>query len=85
MIVEGKTGLLVPPGDISALTTALGSLRENATFRSQMGQAAQQRVNQEFTDTQMAQRYAQLWGGVLHPDVISSAPLSWRRQAPKKL
>lgn len=41
MIVNGKTGLLVPPGDTTALATALQQLIDNPTFCAQLGQAAQ--------------------------------------------
>jgi type III pantothenate kinase len=41
---EGETGLLVPPGDIPALVSALGRLTEDAALAKRMGSAGSQRV-----------------------------------------
>jgi len=49
VIVEGVTGLLVPPGEPTALATALRSLIENPALRLQFGQAGRARAEQEFS------------------------------------
>jgi glycosyltransferase involved in cell wall biosynthesis len=41
---EGETGLLVPPGDIPAMVSALGRLTEDAALAKRMGSAGSQRV-----------------------------------------
>ncbi len=43
-IEDGKTGLLVPPGDRQALTQALKSLLDDEERRAQMGRAAAERA-----------------------------------------
>lgn len=48
-IVDGDSGLLVPPGDVPALTDALARLLDDFTLRQQLGQAARARVLQKFT------------------------------------
>jgi glycosyltransferase involved in cell wall biosynthesis len=47
-IAEGETGLLVPPADPEALTTALLRLVENPTLRDSLAQAARPRIQTRF-------------------------------------
>jgi glycosyltransferase involved in cell wall biosynthesis len=46
MVVDGETGLLVPPDDPAALRTALERLLADQDWREQLGQAGQRRVGQ---------------------------------------
>lgn len=46
LIRHSQTGLLVPPGDVPALTQAIQRLHASAELRQQLGQAAQQQVTQ---------------------------------------
>ena len=48
-IDDGRTGLLVPPGDEVALADALIRLLEDAELRSAMGRAANERLHQEWS------------------------------------
>src|SRR5205823_5666827 len=43
LIDDGVTGLLCPPGDVDALTSALDRLRTNPQLRPRMGPAARAR------------------------------------------
>lgn len=45
LVVHGETGLLVPPGDVSALRGALQQLLDRPTLASQLGAAGQERVH----------------------------------------
>jgi glycosyltransferase involved in cell wall biosynthesis len=47
-VVDGETGLLVPPADTTALTEALGRLIEDPKLRSQYGRAGRARIEQYF-------------------------------------
>jgi glycosyltransferase involved in cell wall biosynthesis len=47
-IVDGETGLLIPPRDGQALAEAIQKLLVNAAMRRQMGQAGRQRVLRDF-------------------------------------
>lgn len=62
VIDDGRTGLLVPAGDVAALTAAVQSLL--ATDHG-VGQAARDEVEQRFTVEVMAGRYAEQYRLVL--------------------
>jgi len=47
---DGVEGLIVPPGDVAALSSALKSLASDSDRRCQMGQAARQRLLEGFTE-----------------------------------
>jgi glycosyltransferase involved in cell wall biosynthesis len=49
IVEDGRTGLLVPPGDAAALAAALERLLADATLRRQLGDAGRDRVTQRFT------------------------------------
>jgi glycosyltransferase involved in cell wall biosynthesis len=46
---DGETGLMVPPGDTSALATALGRALDDAGLRARIGAAGRARVLERFT------------------------------------
>lgn len=49
LVIDGETGLLVPPGDATALAQALRTLLEDPERRRSMGRQARQRVLAHFT------------------------------------
>lgn len=61
VIVDGQSGLLVPPGNSAALGTALLSLLRDDSRRQAMGQHGRQRVEQEFTFAAQAAQYQGLF------------------------
>jgi len=62
VIADGKTGLLVAPGDIAALAAAIQCLHNDPALRARMGEAAYARAHAEFTEEQMTNRYARVFG-----------------------
>ncbi len=52
--VIGQAGIIVPEGDIEALSSALASLASHRRLREQMAQAGRDRVLAHFTQTQIA-------------------------------
>lgn len=56
-VVNGKTGLLVPIGDVTALTNALLQVLENVDLRQQLGAAGRQRVLASFLPNQIWQAW----------------------------
>jgi glycosyltransferase involved in cell wall biosynthesis len=61
LIHPGKTGLLVPSGDVDALEKALRDLLPDPIRREQMGLAARVRVTKHYTWTQVARQYLSLF------------------------
>jgi glycosyltransferase involved in cell wall biosynthesis len=49
LVVQGRTGWLVPPKDEGALAEAIAHLLAQPQLRVQLGQAARQRVAQQYT------------------------------------
>jgi glycosyltransferase involved in cell wall biosynthesis len=49
IVLHGRTGLIVPPRDVQALTTAIGDLLRDEGRRRDMGNAAREHVLAEFT------------------------------------
>jgi glycosyltransferase involved in cell wall biosynthesis len=48
LVVDGETGMLVPPRDVEALRAALERLLGDAELRSRLGAAARERVREHF-------------------------------------
>lgn len=49
IVLQGKTGILVPPADGDALSKAISTLYENSVTREEMGEAGRQRVIEKFS------------------------------------
>jgi len=64
-ITNGQEGILVPPGDLTALTAALRELLTNPARRKELGIAASARSEQEFTVKVMAERYLAIYNRLL--------------------
>jgi len=47
LVIEGETGVLVPPGDVPSLVAALRRLVDDAALRHAMGTAARRRIEAE--------------------------------------
>jgi len=64
-ITNGQEGILVPPGDLTALTAALRELLTDRARREELGIAASARSEQEFTVKVMADRYLAIYKRLL--------------------
>lgn len=65
VLVDGQTGLLVPPGDEDSLASALLRLAADEGARRAMGDAGRRRVREEFDPRVRAGRILELYAGVL--------------------
>lgn len=61
VIADGRTGLLVGPGDIGGLAATIERLRDDDALRRRLGAAARTRACTELTDERMAERYNSLF------------------------
>lgn len=60
-IVDGREGILFPPGDLHALARGLRTLMTDRARRRMFGAAALERARHEFTVQVMADRYLELY------------------------
>ena len=63
-IRDGEEGLLVPPGDVSALREALSRMMADDDLRRRLGAAGEERALRDFTIRRMAEDYERLYTGV---------------------
>jgi len=64
-VVDGETGLLVPPHDAGALAAALGRALADPVLRSRLGEAGRRRVLDSFTAEHMAHGFERLYDELL--------------------
>lgn len=65
LIEDGVSGCLIEPGDENALTENILRIASNDNLRNQLGQAARERVVQQFSVQRMARRFEELYEQVL--------------------
>ncbi|MCC6604325.1 MAG: glycosyltransferase family 4 protein [Anaerolineae bacterium] len=60
IVIPNKTGFLIEPGNVTALTNCLHQLAQNPDLRRQLGQAARHHAEQNFDAQRNAQRILEL-------------------------
>lgn len=65
VVVDGVTGLLIPPRDADALAAAVIRLLRDPALRQQMGKAGHERVRRHFSVEQMVRRTETLYEELL--------------------
>lgn len=71
LVIDGETGLLVPPADPTALSRAILTLLDDPDRCRQMGQKGYERVREHFSEQVMCQRYEEVIRTVLIQKVAS--------------
>lgn len=61
IVDEGRTGILVAPGDEEALAVAIAKLLKNETLRKQMGEAALEWVDFKFSKQRMVNKIVEVY------------------------
>jgi glycosyltransferase involved in cell wall biosynthesis len=75
---RGEAGLLVPPGDVTALAAALNGLLTNPDRARTLAACAQQRAASEYQRCHMVRRYRSLY-----EDALSRSPLPLGSPSPR--
>ncbi|MCA9500498.1 MAG: TIGR03088 family PEP-CTERM/XrtA system glycosyltransferase [Nitrospira sp.] len=65
LVLEGETGLLVPPKDPQALGLALSAYLQDRGLMRSHGVAGRKRVEKEFSMRAMVERYLQVYDGLV--------------------
>jgi glycosyltransferase involved in cell wall biosynthesis len=65
VVLDGETGLLIPPGDVDALADAMSRLLGDPVLRAQMGQAGRQFVLEHYRWQDNARLMERLYSDVL--------------------
>jgi glycosyltransferase involved in cell wall biosynthesis len=60
-VIDGETGLVIPPGDVAAFVRAARRLLSQPRFASQLGQAGASRAQAHFTLSTMAAKIAEIY------------------------
>lgn len=74
IIVNGHSGVLVPPHDTDALTHAVQELLGDHERAASLGRAARQRVREHFTQSSAVDAMARLLERIASPPRAASAP-----------
>ena len=73
-VVEGVTGLLVPPGDPEALAEAIGKLMQDPEWRRRMSRAATDRIREHFSLTEMTRNIERLIDQTTESTGVTTVP-----------
>jgi len=69
LVVDGETGLLVPPENPESLAAALASMLEDPALRREMGLNGRKRVEAHFDLRKTARQIEQFYESILSPNV----------------
>jgi len=66
LVIDGETGILVPPGDVSGLARALGELLADPERARRLGEAGRARVLERFSAEAMTRRVLEVYDEIAH-------------------
>jgi glycosyltransferase involved in cell wall biosynthesis len=73
LVVDGESGLLVPPGNKSEFARRTRRLFDDPEFAQMLGRNARRRMEDEFSVRRMIERHARLYSE-LASDIHASGP-----------
>lgn len=65
MIVDGETGILIPPGNIEVIGDEIKRLMSNPLFRKSLGEKGRERVLKEFSKEKMLGQVRELYASII--------------------
>jgi glycosyltransferase involved in cell wall biosynthesis len=65
VVEDGKSGILVEPGDVSGLASAMVRLLKDAELRQRLGAEARKRIVEGFSIDRIAEEYIKLYGELI--------------------
>jgi glycosyltransferase involved in cell wall biosynthesis len=75
-LIDGRTGLLVPPGDAPSLAAAIARLLDDRAFGAHLGQSARRFIHQHFSVERMVRATEQLYAELLARRERTPLPVS---------
>jgi glycosyltransferase involved in cell wall biosynthesis len=75
VVVDGESGLLVPPADPDAIASALQNLLEDTALRARLGAAGRKIVTTDFSAREMVRRVTELYELLGDPQVPADGKL----------
>jgi glycosyltransferase involved in cell wall biosynthesis len=64
-LVDGRTGYLVPPGDVDEMAERLGRLAEDPSLCAEMGRLAREELGAGFSEDAMILELERLYGDIM--------------------
>jgi len=83
-LADGDAGVIVPPGDVTALAAALDRLLGEPDYARRLGAAAARRARDEYDVERMVDRYVDLYAEALAARRRGSAPAAARGESPRQ-
>lgn len=80
VVIDGETGILVPPENINALADAIHKLYLKPALRSSMGKAGHQHILTHFSIQKNCQKFEQLYSKILN---IPAPHAPWYKNWPR--
>jgi glycosyltransferase involved in cell wall biosynthesis len=66
MIVDGETGILIPPGNIEVIGDEIKRLMSNPSLRKSLGEKGRERVLKEFPKGKMLGQVRELYASIIN-------------------